>query len=70
MKVGAHWIVREMLLPEAWGQFGDATGRMLTDSLQDIDQVGVGIDAVESAGDDQTLDYAERAARRSSNRPR
>jgi len=32
---------------------------MLADSLQDVDQVGVGIDAVEPAGDDQALDDAD-----------
>ena len=32
---------------------------MLADALQDVDQVGVGIDAVEPAGDDQALDDAD-----------
>lgn len=36
-------------------EFVDAAGRMLTDALQYIDQIVVGIDLVESAGDDQAL---------------
>ena len=32
---------------------------MLADTLQDVDQVGVGIDAVEPTGDDQALDDAD-----------
>ena len=32
---------------------------MLADPLQDIDQVGVGIDAMQAAGDDQALDDAD-----------
>jgi hypothetical protein len=38
--VGAQRCGREALLPEARREFGDAAGGMLTDSLQNIDQVG------------------------------
>jgi hypothetical protein len=36
------------MLPLSRSQFGNAIGGMLADPLQHIDQVGVGIDAVES----------------------
>ena len=45
--------------PEARRELGDAAGRMFADPLQHIDEVGVRIDAVQSAGDDQTLDDAD-----------
>ena len=48
-------IAGEALLPQSRREFVDAAGRMLTDSLQHIDQIVVGIDLVESAGDDQAL---------------
>jgi hypothetical protein len=32
---------------------------VLAHTLQDVDQVGVGIDTVQPAGDDQTLDDAD-----------
>lgn len=41
--------------PLLWGEFGDATGGVLVDALQYVDQARVEIDAVQSAGDDQTL---------------
>ena len=44
--------------PEARREFGDAAGGVFADPLQHIDQVGVWIDAVEPAGDDQALDDA------------
>ena len=49
----------EVLFPQARGEFCDAAGGMHTDALQDIDEVGVGVDAVQPAGDDQTLDDAD-----------
>lgn len=52
-------IGREVLFPQARREFGDAAVGMLADPLQHIDQVGVRIDAVKSAGDDQTLDDAD-----------
>ena len=44
-----------MLFPKAWGQLGDASSRVLADTLQDIDEVGVDVDLVQAAGDDQAL---------------
>jgi hypothetical protein len=32
---------------------------MFADSLQHIDEIGAGINAVQSAGNDQTLDHAD-----------
>lgn len=48
-------IASEELLPQSRREFVDAAGRMPTDPLQHIDQIVVGIDLVESAGDDQAL---------------
>ena len=48
-----------MLLPKSWGEIGDAARWMQGDALQDIDQVGVGVDAVQTAGDDEGLDDAD-----------
>ena len=59
MDVGAQRVGREVLLPQARGEVGDAASGMLTDPLQNIDQIGVRINAVESAGDDQNLDDAD-----------
>jgi len=56
---GSQRIVSEERFPEPWCEFGDARGGMLADSLQDIDQVGVWIDGVQPAGDDQALDDAD-----------
>ena len=56
---GAQRVIGEEGFPEPGGELGDARGGMLADALQDVDQVGVGIDAMESAGDDQALDDAD-----------
>ena len=48
-----------MLLPESRGELGDAAGGVQGDSLQNVDQVGVGIDAVQTTGDDEGLDDAD-----------
>jgi hypothetical protein len=34
-------------------------GRMLSDALEDVDEVVVGVDVVQPAGDDQALDDAD-----------
>lgn len=59
MDVGAHRVGVEVVFPQTWCKFSDAASRMLADPLQYIDEVGVRIDAVKSAGDDQTLDDAD-----------
>jgi len=46
----------EHRLPHPRGQFGDSAGWVYTDTLQHVDQVGVGIDTLQAAGDQQTLD--------------
>lgn len=46
VQVRAEGIGAEVLFPESRREFGHACGRVLADALQDIDQVGVGIDAV------------------------
>jgi hypothetical protein len=69
MDVGAHRVGREVLFPQARCEFGDAAGGMLADPLQHIDEIGVRIDAVKSAGDDQTLDDADTAQSRRWNDP-
>jgi hypothetical protein len=45
VNVGAQGIGGEVLLPETRREFRDATRGMFADPLQDIDQVGVRIDA-------------------------
>jgi hypothetical protein len=59
VQVGAQWIIREMLLPQPGHQFGDSRSGVLRDALQDINEIGIRIDAVQSAGDDQTLDDSD-----------
>ena len=45
-----------MLLPEARGQEMDLKGGMGVDALEHIDQIAVGLDAVQATGRQQTLD--------------
>jgi len=45
-----------MLLPLARREFVNAQCRMLTDTLQDIDEIVVRVDVVQAAGHQQTLD--------------
>jgi hypothetical protein len=55
MQGRAQWIAGDELLPQPRGEFVDAAGRVLAHTLQDIDQIIVGIDLVQPAGHDQTL---------------
>jgi hypothetical protein len=55
VEIGAQRVVREVLFPQARSKLCGTCRRMLTDSLQHIDQVSVGIDAVKTAGHNQTL---------------
>ena len=59
MQVGAQRVIGEVLLPQTWRELGDAGSGVLRDALKHIDEVGVGIDAMEAAGDDQALDDAD-----------
>ena len=45
-----------MLFPEPWRQFGNPSRGVLPDELEHIDEIGVRLDAAQSAGDNQTLD--------------
>jgi len=44
-----------VLLPQPWGEFGDAGGRVLADAPQDIHQVRIHVDVVQTAGDDKRV---------------
>ena len=59
VQVGAQRVVREVLLPQTRRELGDPGSGMQGDSLEHIDEVGVGIDAVQAAGDDQALNDAD-----------
>ena len=59
LDVRAHRVGCEVLFPQPRRELGDAAGGMFADSLQHIDEISVGINAVQSAGDDQTLDDAD-----------
>jgi hypothetical protein len=59
VQVGAQWIIREMLFPQPGRQFCNPRSGVLGDALQDIDEIGIRIDAVQSASDDQTLDDSD-----------
>ena len=45
----------EVQLPQTRREFSDFARRMNADPLQYIDQVGIGVDAMKAARDDQTL---------------
>ena len=47
-----------MLLPQPRGQLRDTSSRVLPHALQNVDQVGVGIDTVQSASHEQALHNA------------
>ena len=55
MQWRAKRIGSEELLPQSWREFVDSACRMLTHTLQYIDQIFIGIDLVKSAGHDQAL---------------
>ena len=52
-------VISEQRLPHPRGKFDGAVGRMHADALEHIDQVGVGIDLVQPARHQQTLDDAD-----------
>ena len=58
MHIRAQRIGGEAILPQPWGELSDIGGRVLSHALQHIDQVVIGIDAMQPAGDDQALDDA------------
>ena len=54
-------MVREVLFPQARGEELDLKGGMGIDALEDIDEIDIGIDALEATGGQQTLDDADMA---------
>ena len=48
-----------MLLPQTRRQLSNFARRMNAEPLQHIDQVGIGVDAMQAARDDQTLHDAD-----------
>ena len=51
-----HRAVGEFFLPPPRGQVEHLAGGVDADAQQDIDQIGVGVDALQPAGDQQALD--------------
>jgi len=58
VQVRAQRRLREVLLPHPRRQLAHARGRVLSHPLQHVHEVGVRIDAVQPAGDDQALGNA------------
>ena len=59
MQVGAHRVVRKEFSPQTRRELCDPGSGVQRDALEHIDEVGVRIDAVQAAGDDQALDDAD-----------
>ena len=59
MQGRAQGIAGEELLPESRREFVSLVGGMLTDALQHVDQIVVGVNLVPTTGDDQALDDAD-----------
>ena len=59
MQVGAKWVLGEVLLPQTWRELCDPGSGVQRDALEHINEIGVRIDAVQAAGDDQALDDAD-----------
>ena len=59
MDVGPQRIGCKALFPKARREFDYTTCGMFADPLQDIDEVGVRIDAMQAASHDQALDDAD-----------
>src|SRR6185437_4781606 len=53
---GAEGVCGEVPLPQSRSKLSDAGCRVLADALQNIDEVGVRVDAMQPAGDDERLD--------------
>jgi hypothetical protein len=45
-------MISEMFLPQAWSEFGNSRCGVQSDALEYIDEIGIRIDAVQSASDD------------------
>ena len=60
VQVRAQGVGGEVLLPAPRGEQVDLAGGVAIDALQNIDQIVVGVDVVQAAGDDQTLQGGHR----------
>ena len=58
MHIRAQGIGGEAFLPQSWGELSNVGSWMLAHALEHIDQVVIGIDPMQPAGDDQALDNA------------
>ena len=56
----AQGISGEAFLPQPWGDLYDIGGWTLAYSLKHIDQLVIGINPMQPAGDDQALDDAHK----------
>ena len=52
-QIRAQGVVGEVLLPAPRGEQVDLAGGVAVDALQDVDQIVVGVDVVQAAGDDE-----------------
>ena len=59
VQIGAQGCLGKVLFPQTRGELGHVLGRMLTDPLQDVYEIIVGIDPLQAAGTEQTLDDTE-----------
>jgi len=56
--VGAQGVIGEARLPAARGEVLDPAGRVQADALEHINEVGVGVHALQPAGREQALEDA------------
>ena len=59
LEVGPQRVVGEPGPPQPPCEFDDARGGVLADPLQHVDEVGLRVEAVQRAGDQQALDHAD-----------
>jgi len=59
VQIGAEGIIGEQCLPTPRREFVYATGGMVGNALQDVDEVVVRIDALQAAGDAEALHDAD-----------
>ena len=57
VNIRPHRIVRKAIFPEARRQRGDVASRMMFHALQDVDQIRVRIDPLQSTGRNQALKH-------------
>ena len=58
-QIGAQRIISEEPLPVSWSKLIDESGGVLSDTLQDINEIGERIDTVKSTGGEQALHEAD-----------